>query len=980
MMVAMARHDRALLPLAILAPLVAADCGHRPRAVATVGRSDDVISVGRRTLAVETEAVLAEDGKLHEESVLRLGGDLAVAATAAIGVGGKRGEERILDLAHFVLGPEALALAGKPTRLGDGQIEVRVARDGASIQLLRGRRMIAPALGFKAALAAALTPMATEGPARPPPFPSGPPSGGGRLPGARVERRYTLTVPDGFASSAPPDVDLGRGSVALERHFHTDGSRVQGSLHYEVPTEALATKDAFAAVHPSLTAAQLEAEPRLEVEMIAETLLGRGRLADAVAETRRLVSAHPGSAYYHGQHASMLLAAGLVETARAEARRGTELDPQLPFSWQVLATTLESDRFGRRFGRGYDRAGAVEARRRQSSLTGPKGRGPYELALLMAHDDRGRFLDGEPPLRAIVDLCREVESPFRDEAMDLRAHSLLLLGRPVQAEPLAREVNQHLSRPGLLLAAIALAHGADAAIAEVPRLLLGDSRAASALMAAVRTIMVARAHGLAAPLAAEAARLDAAFKRSADVATRLRPHAEREDDQRPAARVVRRLQSACSSPEAFAALGGELLDPRSSGAANASGEAVFDTICTALLPGRPWPASDCDIDWETATTLDVAGDAAAGYRVRRADAPLAVQAASTVYLTGGPQPRLLGPDVTVAATEAFRLAVAGKTKEAATWLEWLREAMAGPGDVSTGSYAVWRETIRALWSERQPRLPGAAAEAAAALAVYRPGGAPEVFAVLGSAYASESAPRRRRALLIALVEGRLVTGEASEARRLALTLTGSHEQDTEGVGIRTWAVTTAADCPRAVATMSRWANAHDDPRAWSWQTAVAGRCGASAEAISAARKLVSGDRTDPVEHNKLAWYLMMAGQDGSEAVAQARRAVEMTARRVRTYLATLAYALAQSDDLSQARGTLVESLDPSGRALEEAWLTTGTIAERLGYPAEALAAYRRIRDPGTRGAQGSVWSIAQRRIAVVDGTPRPAGQDGRLRQ
>src|SRR3954463_14307451 len=89
MMVAMARHDRALLPLAILAPLVAADCGHRPRAVATVGRSDDVISVGRRTLAVETEAVLAEDGKLHEESVLRLGGDLAVAATAAIGVGGK---------------------------------------------------------------------------------------------------------------------------------------------------------------------------------------------------------------------------------------------------------------------------------------------------------------------------------------------------------------------------------------------------------------------------------------------------------------------------------------------------------------------------------------------------------------------------------------------------------------------------------------------------------------------------------------------------------------------------------------------------------------------------------------------------------------------------------------------------------------------------------------------------------------------------
>ena len=72
--------------------------------------------------------------------------------------------------------------------------------------------------------------------------------------------------------------------------------------------------------------------------------------------------------------ARALLAGGMGEAAREEARRAVQLEPRLAPAWRHLGWVLQHDELGRRFGPGFDRAGALAAYRKAKELD-PKDAG-----------------------------------------------------------------------------------------------------------------------------------------------------------------------------------------------------------------------------------------------------------------------------------------------------------------------------------------------------------------------------------------------------------------------------------------------------------------------------------------------------------------------------------------------------------------------------------------------------------------------------
>ena len=112
-------------------------------------------------------------------------------------------------------------------------------------------------------------------------------------------------------------------------------------------------------------------------------------MREALAEFQRLAALAPKAALPRTRIARALLAGGMGEAAREEARRATELEPKLAPAWRHLGWVLQHDEIGRRFGAGFDRAGAIAAYRKARSSI-PRIRScRTDLAILLEHDAAG---------------------------------------------------------------------------------------------------------------------------------------------------------------------------------------------------------------------------------------------------------------------------------------------------------------------------------------------------------------------------------------------------------------------------------------------------------------------------------------------------------------------------------------------------------------------------------------------------------------
>ena len=91
-------------------------------------------------------------------------------------------------------------------------------------------------------------------------------------------------------------------------------------------------------------------------EPIGAALLSEGKVREALQSYRDLIALHPKEAVHHLQIAETLLAAGMGEAAREEARTAVKLEPDFALAQKTLADILEYDLVGRKFRPGSDYA------------------------------------------------------------------------------------------------------------------------------------------------------------------------------------------------------------------------------------------------------------------------------------------------------------------------------------------------------------------------------------------------------------------------------------------------------------------------------------------------------------------------------------------------------------------------------------------------------------------------------------------------
>jgi tetratricopeptide (TPR) repeat protein len=888
-----------------------------------------------------------------------------MAADAMNDSDGPRGTSRLLALGRMLLMDANASLLDR-RRQPSGEVVLRLVATWDEVDWEGDLRVVPVALRLDGAAMSSLLPLDGEAMlamagGQPPRLPD-------EWPIAEIEHRYGLRLPDGFRTrDLPKPIKRTIEGAAIERTLVARSpDRIEGMLRLAVSRAGIPRKRVEELID-GLKPEEQEA-PKIKVEMTLETLSSRGQVKEALAEARRLVAANPKEGYFRLKQAIVLMDAGLVEAAQREARRAVEIAPKDAYAYQVLAWTLESDLLGRRFGVGFDREGALQARRQQLALAGPRSRGAFDLANLLARNERGINLEPGAPLEEILQLTGELDS-MDTQAAEVRALVLLRLGRGAEAETTVRKRLNYDSHQKYLLASIARARGIEAAIAELPALQLSGDAAGMVLMRAAHVMASTGDYQLAGALAAASARISSRLQREADDLGRLCLPQQCKPDSRPAAEALKRLQRACHAPASFKRAAPALVDVRVGVRADgkpASDDRLHEQVCRSVILGTHWPASRAWIDLDAAEDLEVVGDAQTGYRVRYRNLPANTsRLASTFFFTiQGASARFLGSEPTMAADEALRLVSAGRVKEAATWLGWVREI------VSSGNGRnPLAEAQETLWGGQVAEA-GSVREASAATAAYSSLTARRAIPALERALATNPEEARFRVLARALLNAHLGARDFPGADRAGDRIAKRTSTDPTLVAMRALAAALAKNCGKALAIAAPLGQGKQSADISRRLVSVASVCQPLDQATEAARRTAALDDAQPADDNGLAWLLAFRTGAAEEALTIARRAAQRANRRP-AILHTLAVVAAQAGAIAEARTAIGDLLQrpPRGSLPMEAgpvWLVIGAIAESLGLKDEAAHAYGRvIEEPEAPPSPFDSPALARRRLDAL---------------
>ncbi|MDP9051007.1 MAG: DUF3857 domain-containing protein [Acidobacteriota bacterium] len=230
------------------------------------------------------------------------------------------------------------------------------------------------------------------------------------------ERRTRILIPDGFVlRSLPADKTTQMGPATLtEKYEQAEPGVVTATFRFNSGPSHLTGEQVLA-----LRGAVLELNKRdwvgIYFDQVGAKALAAGHIREALEADRSLITARPTEALHHVRLARALLDAGIGTEAHGEARRATELDSKSSNAFATLGWTLEHNGLGVRFGKGYDRAGAIEAYRRAIELDPDDNDPRFELAILYEFNARGTRYAQDADLPKAVAAYRELIGRTKDK-------------------------------------------------------------------------------------------------------------------------------------------------------------------------------------------------------------------------------------------------------------------------------------------------------------------------------------------------------------------------------------------------------------------------------------------------------------------------------------------------------------------------------------------------------------------------------------
>lgn len=798
----------------------------------------------------------------------------------------------------------------------------------------------------------------------------------------RVEARYRVVPPDGFVPQPLPASRVRRfGPVVLSEEYAAgEGGVVTASLSLDVSRRRLSARE-FEEVRQGVLALAEEKPVLLLFEQVGETHLGAGRVREALEELGRLAARSPKSALPRTRIARALLAGGMGEAAREEAERAVKLEPRLAPAWRDLGWILQHDELGRRFGPGFDRAGAVAAYRKARELDPEDWVTRADLAILLEHNARGQRYGTGAELGAAIDEYQALRKDLGQDTLDDNLLiALLRAERFAEVRDLAATLPPTESRTVLALVATAALDGPETALRDGERKFQDERTRIAALSSAAQTLMALRRYPAAAALLERASRQApnaAALLSAADVVRRARRREELTFSAKDPANAARQLLEPFLSDPFDSGKFFSLFTRSTRVRMESEGRKGEPGIESALLTVRKAVKGN-DLSLQSAMEIGLAafretvtGDDTVGYRVRLdAATEGSFRLVAYVVLEDG-QYRIAGLHTTpqILGAEALRRAGTGDLRGARRWLDWAAEEM----DASRGEDPLAGKPFSLLWARGRE-----AAEAevrCAAAALLTEGGSAAVGdaipQLLACREAAEGDTRRKSAFDLALAQAYLGSSRHAELQETARRLATENPGSDRAFALETLSLTSLGqwDGLRKIAE-ERLDRSPGDPQALRTLADLAEQKGDLDTAERLLLTVVDAGKAGAPDFNDLAWLALVRGRVDDRAIENGQRAATLSGYKDASSLHTLAALYADQGKTAEAYRLLLQSLQAKADEKPEPhdWYVLGQLAERYGLPDTARRYYERVTPPRWRETEAiSTYKLALRRLEALGG-------------
>jgi transglutaminase-like putative cysteine protease/tetratricopeptide (TPR) repeat protein len=787
------------------------------------------------------------------------------------------------------------------------------------------------------------------------------------------EWQYEIVPPIGFQTKPlPPNTKISLGPAVLTEEFSKESD---GSVHALVRLDTVKRRmGAGEAAELRSKVAELREGPAILIyfEPTTLALMSEGKLREAFQASRDLIKQHPNEAVYHLQRAKILLAAGLAQTGRDEARIAVKLEPGSALAEKTLAEMLEFDSVGRQYRRGSDYPGAEAAFRAAEKLDPTDNATVANLAILLERNSWGlRYGPGAKLKEAIAEYRKLGSGVLAELGLKNNLAFALFYDREfVEAKEISEASNPQPI--GLIVACESAMKGAQAGLAEARKRTSGEEQFKQVASVAGQMLENLRIYPVAAHLM-EAGATGANAADTAGDATLLRKAQLHEqisfpDDAAGAAMrfyvlysgpnfTREQVRSLCSrngketigSAEAL-----EAMEKEANRAVNVkSREGLFSDVGVDLSVMRAQPK----VEGDDATGYKVTLWSAANYRdymfIVKEDGAYKVLATSW-------QPTGVG-------LEVLDRAAAGNSAGARALLDWLRmERRLGGGEDPLFGMPFMR-----MWSRGREASDTEIKLAAAAVLIERKQTAARGVAVLETETSSAKDDAEKLGVTLALLNGYFFVGEHEKMLAICDELTKRYPESHVAfisltIQLRVLGRSNESD-QAAEERLRRMPEDLDAMRVLSWD-ATDRQEYAKAHAID--QQTLDGGRAEPNDLNDIAWHALFVGKVENSDVEDVLKGVQLSNSNPST-MHTLGCVYAEIGKTKEAREVLVQAMDSLNLVEpdDNYWYAFGRIAEQYGEYESAKSDYGRVTKPKQPlDFYTSAYWLAQMRLKVMANT------------
>jgi transglutaminase-like putative cysteine protease/tetratricopeptide (TPR) repeat protein len=786
-----------------------------------------------------------------------------------------------------------------------------------------------------------------------------------------TEWHYRIQPPPGFQPRALPAnnvMNLGPAQLVSEFNVTADGA-VHATWRFDTVKGRYTTAETDALVKAlrELNAAETQL---IAFDQVGVALRADGDFKGALQANEALVEKYPRKAVHRLRNASALLEAGLGARAQREALAATRLEPKLALAWKTLGWTLQHDAVGRRFGEGFDRAGAIAAYRKARELEPTNTDIAADLAVLLEHDQNGVRYSAKANLdEAIVEyqarrkLLSEQEARSDDYANNLY-YALLYAHRYADLRETLRQAGPSLTQRALLITTIAAERGGAAAIEASRSLVSSEQDRRSALASAGNILTRLREYQAAADL------IEASTRGQTTTAANTQRIALLRKTRKVDARTIEPADPRGLVLRSF----GELLAPGGDRAAfrallsrrgNAD-SADYERAQRLMINGLTRQELPFEVGADLLVSnvrVNVEGDEALGFRVQLRAAG-DTQSFYVVREDGRYRLLTVAPMVGPLALMALERIEAQDLAGARRWLDWARlelrpanteDPLEGPAFARAWTVGVATDLARA--------------KLATALLLADCAQGERALPLLSSVDVGSLSATDRLSLDLALGKVYLELDRwpqlAAVAERLVAAVPTSslafRYQQWAGIQLKQWDAVEAA-------SRERLARLPDDSIAREMLVHRAEARGAFGEIPVIMQPLIDSGRATASDYNQYAWTSLLKQPVPEQAVEAARMAYDETQGRSLAINHTLACVYAASGKPREARDLLLKGMEQVGigEPDDSAWYGFGLVAEAYGDAESARDYYAHVQRPRKGVIQASsVYALSQARLRAL---------------